>query len=147
MFAWSSHEEVPILSRIDCFLFFVEWGDHYRGAHQVALPKITSDHVPILLHVGDIPLVKRPFRSENVWLEVEDFPHLVKTWWDQCHISGSPSYVLAKKLNLLKLKFKDWNNVFGHLDTRMANLLENVKFLDAKEQQLSLTHDDRVQRF
>jgi len=32
----------------------------------VTLPKITSDHVPILLHVGDITLVKRPFRFENV---------------------------------------------------------------------------------
>jgi len=78
---------------------------------------------------------------------VEDFPHLVITWWDQFHISGSYSYVLAKKLNLLKLKLKDWNrNVFGHLDTRMADLLEKLKLLDAKEQ-LSLTHFDRVQRF
>jgi len=79
---------------------------------------------------------------------VEDFTHLVKTWWDQFNIFCSPSYVLAKKFNLLKLKLKDWNrNVFGLLDTRMADLLEKVKLLDAKEQQLSLTHDDRVQRF
>jgi len=126
----------------------VEWDDNFLGAHQVTLPKITSDHVPILLHVGDIPLVKRPFRFENVWFEVEDFPHLVKTWWDQFHISGSHSYMLAKKLNLLKLKFKDWNrNVFRHLDTRMVDSLEKVKLSDAKEQQLSLTHSGRVQRF
>ena len=53
--------------------------------------------------------------------------------------------MLAKKLNLLKLKLKDWNgNVFGHLDTMMADWLEKVKLLDAKEQQLSLTHSDRV---
>jgi len=59
----------------------------------MALPKITSNHVPILLHVGDIPSVKMPFRFENVWLEVEDFPHLVKTWCDHFHISGSHSSV------------------------------------------------------
>jgi len=123
------------------------WDDHYRGAHQVTLPNITSDHVPILLHVGDVPLVKRTFRFENVRLKVEDFPHLVKIWWDQFHIFGSLSYVLAKKLNLLKFKLKDWNrNVFGHPDTRMADLLEKVKLLDANEQQLSLTHTDRLQR-
>jgi len=104
--------------------------------------------VPILLHVGDVPSVKRPFRFENVWLEMEEFPHLVKTWWDQFHVSGSPSYMLAKKLKLLKFKPNDWNmNVFGHLDTRMAYLLEKVKLLDAKEQQLTLTHDDRIERF
>jgi len=102
---------VPILSRIDRFLF---WDDHYRGAHQVTLHKIASYHIPILLHVGDVPLVKRPFKLENVWLEMEDFPHLVKAWWAQLHISGSSSYVLAKKLNLLKFKLKDWNrNFFG----------------------------------
>ena len=49
-FTWSSHEEVPTLSHIDRFLFSVEWDDHYRGAHQVALSKITSNHVLILLH-------------------------------------------------------------------------------------------------
>ena len=59
-FTWSSHEEVPILSRIDRFLFSEEWDDHFREVRQLALPKITSDHVPILLQVGDIPVVKRP---------------------------------------------------------------------------------------
>ena len=29
----------------------------------------------------------------------------------------------------------------------MANLLEKAKLLDAKEQQLTLTHDDRIERF
>ena len=106
-FTWSIHEEVPTLSRIDRFLFSVEWEDHFQGAHQVTLPNITSNHVQILLHVGDVSFVKRPFRSENVWLEAEEFSHFVKTWWDQFHISSSPSYVLAKKLNILKFKLND----------------------------------------
>jgi len=119
-FTWSSHEELPILSHIDHFLFSVEWEDHYQGAHQVTLPKISSYHVPILLHVGDVPLVKRPFRFENVWLEVEEFPHHVKTRWDQFHISSSLSYVLAKK-NLIfsSLNLKSGIGIFwalGHHD-------------------------------
>jgi len=76
---WSIHEEVPILSPIDCFLFSVEWVDHFQGAHQVT-PKITSNHVPILLHIGDVPLLKRPFRFKNECLEVSGFPYIVKTW-------------------------------------------------------------------
>ena len=60
-FTWSNIEEVPILSRIDRFLFSVKCEDHFQRAHQVTLPKITSDHVTILLHVGDVPSVKRPF--------------------------------------------------------------------------------------
>jgi len=56
--------------------------------------------------------------------------------------------MLAKKLKLLKFKLIDWNkNIFGHLDTRMFGLLEKVKVLDAKEQQMTLTHDDMIERF
>jgi len=51
-FTWSSHEEVPMLSRIDQFLFSVDWKAHFQGVHQVIVPKITSDHFPILLWVG-----------------------------------------------------------------------------------------------
>ena len=40
-YTWSSHKVVPILSRIDRFLFSVEWKDHFQGVHQVILPKIT----------------------------------------------------------------------------------------------------------
>ena len=54
--------------------------------------------------------------------------------------------MLAKKLDLLKFKLKNLSrSVFGHLDTRMADLADKVKLLDAKEL-LSLTRDDRVER-
>ena len=43
-YTWSSHEVVPVLSRIDYFLFSIEWEDHFQGVHQVTLPKISSDH-------------------------------------------------------------------------------------------------------
>jgi len=48
-FTWSSHEEVSVLSRIDRFLFSIELEEHFQGVHQVTLPKITSNHFPILL--------------------------------------------------------------------------------------------------
>jgi len=35
----------------------------------------------------------------------------------------------------------------GQMDTRLFGLLEKVKVLDAKEQQLTLTHNDRIERF
>ena len=64
--------------------------------------------MPILLHVGNAPSVKRPSSFENVWPEMQDFPTpCEKSWLDQFHISGFPSYVLAKNLNILKFKLKD----------------------------------------
>jgi len=68
-FTWSSHEVVPVLSRIDWFLYSVEWEDHFHGVHQVIVPKITSDHFPILLRVGEVFSGRRPFKFENMWLD------------------------------------------------------------------------------
>ena len=68
-----------MLFRIDHFLFSVEWEDHFEEVHQVILPKITSDHFPILPQMGSTHAPKRPFKFENVWLEVDGFCDLVKS--------------------------------------------------------------------
>ena len=61
-----SHEEVIVLSRTNQFLFFVGWEDHFEGLHHLILPKVTSDHFPILVEVSEILLTKRFFKFENV---------------------------------------------------------------------------------
>jgi len=43
-FTWSSHEEIPVLTRIDWFRFSADWEEYFQGVHQVILLKITSDH-------------------------------------------------------------------------------------------------------
>jgi len=57
------------------------------------------------------------------------------------------TFILAKKLNVLKTKFKEWDsNVLGLLGFKMANLVEKVQSLDRKEQLQSLYEADRVKR-
>ena len=54
-------------------------------------------------------------------------------------MSDSSGFILAKKLSFLKSRLKVWNKeVFGHLDSKMADLVVKIKSLDEKEQQLSL---------
>ena len=116
-FTWSSHEEAPVLSRIDRFLLSVEWEDHFQGFHQVTLPKIISDHFPILLRVGEVSRGRRPFKFDNMWLEADGFDDLLKYVWDELNVIGPSSFILAKKLNFLKTKLKQWNReVFGHFE-------------------------------
>jgi len=109
------------------------------SVHQVTLLKITSDHFLILLWVGEVSRGRRPFKFENMWLEVDGFSDLVKSFWDELDVTGPSSFILAKKLNLLKTKLKQWNrDVFGYLEFKTASLVEKVKFLD-EEQQHSLS--------
>ena len=52
---------------------------------------------------------------------------------------GCSSFVLAKKLNFLKSKLKEWNRVvFGHLNTKLGAFIDKIKVFDAKEQLQSL---------
>jgi len=62
-------------------------------------------------------------------------------------VSGSPSFILAKRLNLLKRRLREWNkDVFGHLDSKMAYLVYKIKSFDEKEQQLSLSLGEKIDR-
>ena len=74
------------------------------------------------------------------------FVIFVKDVWDNFNASGSSSFILAKKLNILKSKLKEWNrDVFSHLDTELGALLNKV-MLDTKEQLESLSSAERLER-
>ena len=88
-----------------------------------------SDHFPLLLRMRTTHVAKRPFTFENV--EVDGFSDFGKSLWGDFNASGCSSFVLAKKLNFLKSKIKEWNrDVFGHLETKLGAFVERVKQLD-----------------
>jgi len=146
-YIWSSHEDVPILSRINRFLFFVDWEDHFQGVRQVILPQITSDHFPIPLLMGSTMVAKRPFKFENVWLEVDNFFDFVKAVWYDFNVYDSSSCVFAKKLNFLKSTLREWNrDVFGHLDAKPRALINKIKVFVVKGKLHSLSRAERLAR-
>ena len=62
----------------------------------------------------------RPFRFENMWLQVDDFVEKVKIWWDSYHY-GTPSYKLAMKLKASKGDLKKWNETESGNVTKLWN--------------------------
>ena len=97
--------------------------------------------------MGEVFSGRRPFKFENVWLEVVGFCDLVNSCWNHLIVTGPSSFILAKKLSALKTNLKEWSrDVFGHLEFKMAKLMEKVKSLAEKVQQQTLSWDDRVER-
>jgi hypothetical protein len=105
-FTWSNNSSWLRLYR---FLVSSDWEAKYPGLFQKRVPRLCSDHFPILLVCGGIQGGKRPFKFENMWLKDEGFVDKVRPWWASYTFQGSPSFVLAKKLKALKVDLKLWN--------------------------------------
>jgi len=44
-----------------------------------------------------------------MWLEIEVFRDLIKRWREKAHVEGYASFMVVKKLKLVKVEIKKWN--------------------------------------
>ena len=68
-FTWFNTHEVALKARLDRFLFSAEWEDKFSSFSQQRLPRLLSNHFPIVLEGGAFQRGRRPFRFENMWLK------------------------------------------------------------------------------
>ncbi|XP_041009220.1 uncharacterized protein LOC121253280 [Juglans microcarpa x Juglans regia] len=146
-FTWSSNRELPSWSRIDRYLVSPEWEAHYLDLIRKRLPRLCSDHFPILLDCGGLRGGSRYFKFENMWLKSEGFLDKVRQWWSSYHFYGKPSYVLACKLKSLKKVLKVWNeHVFGDVGGQKNTLFKELKGLEGVEEERELFEEERARK-
>ena len=80
-----------------------------------------------------------------MWLKAEGFLDKVKSWWENYHFQGTPSYILAKKLTALKTDLKKWNKTdFGNITVKKQQLWSKLNALAVKEDNQPLIEEEKL---
>lgn len=101
-----------IYERLDRVICDVEWRDKFQEATIFNLPRVKSDHHPILLVTNTVDTTNRPnfpFRFEDVWSYHQDLKDFLRDNWK------GKEKVTDKLVNLTEA-LKLWNKeVFGNI--------------------------------
>lgn len=147
VYTWTCGDNHEISSRIDRFLVSAEWNDCFTNIKQEILPKICSDHTPLVLQCGKWEQKKSYFKFENWWLETEGFTDRVRNWWTSFIFEGRPDYILACKLKALKGRLKEWSQSnYGNVEIRKNLILHQISELDAIQQLRGLNEEQKIKR-
>ena len=125
---------------MDRFLISNQWEDHFCAITQSALPHLVSNHSPIVLEARGFSSGKSPFCFEKMWLKIEGFKDLVRSWWNGYSVESYSSHCIAKKLKALKKDLKNLNKeVVGNVSFNRAEAFSRLQCWEAKENENSLT--------
>ena len=89
----------------------MSWNSHFNCSGAFSLPRVQSDHNPIILHTQAMSFISlQIFRFEKDWLSQEGFIDLVIKWWSSFQLQAEFGNGWRLKLQFLRQKLRGWNN-------------------------------------
>ncbi|CAN4123193.1 unnamed protein product [Withania somnifera] len=132
-FTWRRGNNHEVAARLDRFLISEEWEASFRKTKQCILPRVTSDHNPLLLECGNWERSQLYFK--------------VKMWWDSESFAERPDYILVCNLKHLRGKLKEQSKTAqGNLGLQKQNILNQLSELDVIQEWRSLSDDESYLR-
>ncbi|XP_028120245.1 uncharacterized protein LOC114317682 [Camellia sinensis] len=145
-YTWCNNQESARWSRIDRFLLDPEWMVSFN-IKLWGLPKIVSDHCPILLMEDERDWGPKPFRFLNAWIIHPSFSKVVREAWEETQITGWRGFVMLQKLQLVKQVLKRWNSeVFGAISVKLQSSEEKLHEFDLSTETRELSNGEKVSR-
>ncbi|XP_022003232.1 uncharacterized protein LOC110900661 [Helianthus annuus] len=95
-------------SKIDRVLACKNFQNLWPEAYVRALPRVHSDHSPLLLVIKDLNYGAKPFRLFSSRLDRPDFASVVVSALSDFRAEGTPDLILILKLRHLRSKIKEW---------------------------------------
>lgn len=138
-FTSSNMQKSLTLARLDRFLVLTEWNLDYPLTKVEALPRVTSDHCPILLTAKRSDTLKKKdkiFRFKEVWLNHGDFVSKIPDLWKEGAQKKSVVLTFAKKLRHCRTRIKKWcaNEIYSIRGLK-SRLMGEIQKIDNLEEQ------------
>lgn len=131
-FTWCNNQSNRIMASLDRVFMTTCWEAHHPAVSLMALPRIGSDHTPLVIQCGGTSAPSaRPFRFEKWWLSVEGFVELVKANWNLPCPNGSAMDTCQFKIRRLRKFLRGWNrNVEAEQKINKKQLFAEYNCLD-----------------
>jgi hypothetical protein len=108
-YTWSNNQELPTLEKLDRILVTKKWEILFPTAHVYKMPRIMSDHNPLILSTQNAQRGKmREFRFELSWLKDPEFLSKVKRLWEEPTRDSSILDKVHFKLGKVRKFLKGW---------------------------------------
>ncbi|CAN0881138.1 hypothetical protein LINGRAHAP2_LOCUS14060 [Linum grandiflorum] len=146
-FTWTNFQAQPSLSRLDRVLVNSGWESKFPDCMVNVLPRVCSDHNPLMIVAGQGVRLKRPWRFEMMWLKHEGFSGLLESVWNDDLEGYGSLFRVVKRLKLLKERLKVWNReIFKCNEIEIERCLGLIADLDGQEERGEWTEVRSVQR-
>jgi hypothetical protein len=131
-FTWI-HPNGISMSRLYRVLVSESWSSFWGDQILRVLPRVVSDHCPLLLKSSNIVSGPKPFRFCNHWLHHDGFVKLVEEGWVMNNVTGWMGFILKEKFKTLKGIIKGWKRrEFDGFEEKCNILVTNIRRLDER---------------
>ncbi|XP_073355615.1 uncharacterized protein [Aegilops tauschii subsp. strangulata] len=145
LYTWGNNQENLSMDKIDRIFCTTEFDAAYPLASARVLPRVGSDHTPIVWESG-INLVHKScsFKFEKWWLTRSDFKDLVeKAWASRCN-SNNPVDIWQHKVRAFRKLAKGWSrNIEAALRKNKKELMEEYDSLDIRAETDGMSDEDK----
>ncbi|KAK1259851.1 hypothetical protein QJS04_geneDACA017941 [Acorus gramineus] len=146
-YTWSNMQDTPTLAKLDCILLSEDWEDVFPHCAVQGLPRITSDHVPLLLSSQVTSRKKALFRYESWWAECPEVEEIIRANWSKQTGVAGVAKRLAIKLRRLKKCLMAWSGLVRRKwMEEKAHSMEVIEVLDRTEENRQLSDVKRENR-
>ncbi|XP_073353938.1 uncharacterized protein [Aegilops tauschii subsp. strangulata] len=136
-FTWSNNQNNPIFAVLDRVFTSVDWDMHFPLSTLIALPRVGSDHTPLVLDTGARKVnCPKMFRFEKWWLAQAGFSQLVQDVWTKNGDASSSIENWRCKTRALRKVIKGWSiNIEAAMKKKKKSLHMEFDILDVKSEQ------------